>query len=69
MKECANCHLFYLASLRSATIPAEAMPICLLNPMNFIGTDEQSYALVWDQPRSEADYPGEILQWIDAIEK
>lgn len=25
------------------------------------------YALVWDQPHSEADYPGEVLQWIDAI--
>ncbi len=25
------------------------------------------YALVWDQPHSEADYPGEVLRWIDAI--
>ncbi len=25
------------------------------------------YALVWDQPHSEADYPGEALEWIDAI--
>lgn len=25
------------------------------------------YAMVWDQPHSEADYPGEILQWIDKI--
>lgn len=25
------------------------------------------YALVWDQPHSEADYPGEICQWIDRI--
>ena len=25
------------------------------------------YALVWDQPHSEADYPGEVLSWIDAI--
>ena len=25
------------------------------------------YAMVWDQPHSEADYPGEILQWIDTI--
>ena len=25
------------------------------------------YALVWDQPHSEADYPGEVLQWIDEI--
>ena len=25
------------------------------------------YALVWDQPHCEADYPGEILKWIDSI--
>ena len=25
------------------------------------------YALVWDQPHSEADYEGEILKWIDTI--
>ena len=25
------------------------------------------YALVWDQPHSEADYPGEVLEWIDKI--
>lgn len=25
------------------------------------------YALVWDQPHSEADYPGEVLNWIDTI--
>lgn len=25
------------------------------------------YALVWDQPHSEADYPGDVLAWIDAI--
>ena len=25
------------------------------------------YALIWDQPHSEADYPGEILQWINEI--
>ena len=25
------------------------------------------YALVWDMPHSEADYPGEILAWIDRI--
>ena len=78
--------------------------IYLLNPMNFIGGQEQSnqakhyrirvgasdadtsfsismalavklanagypvdYALVWDQPHSEADYPGEVLSWIDSI--
>lgn len=79
--------------------------VCLTNPLNFIGTEENSrqaqhyrirvgasdadtsfsvsmtlalklanagcgtvdYALVWDQPHSEADYPGEVLAWIDAI--
>ena len=25
------------------------------------------YALVWDQPHSEADYPGKVLEWIDRI--
>lgn len=25
------------------------------------------YALVWDQPHSEADYPGDVLEWIDSI--
>ncbi len=25
------------------------------------------YALMWDQPHSEADYPGEVLEWIDSI--
>ena len=25
------------------------------------------YAMVWDQPHSEADYPGEVLRWIDRI--
>ena len=85
---------------------ALAERIYLINPMNFIGTQEQSaqakhyrirvgasdadtaftvsmtlavklanagypvdYALVWDQPHSEADYPGEVLQWIDTIYK
>lgn len=25
------------------------------------------YALVWDHPHSEADYPGDVLKWIDTI--
>lgn len=25
------------------------------------------YALVWDQPHSEADYPGDVLAWIDSV--
>ena len=78
--------------------------VYLINPLNYIATDEQSkqaqhyrirvgasdadtslsvamtlaiklqnagfpvdYALVWDQPHSEADYPGEVLAWIDSI--
>lgn len=82
-----------------------ARRVWLLNPMNFIGTGEDShqaahyrirvgasdadtslsismalavkltnagagsvdYALVWDQPHSEADYPGEVCDWIDKI--
>ena len=83
--------------------PDLAERVYLLNPMNFIATDEAcsparhyrirvgasdadtsfsvsmvlalrlanagypvDYALVWDQPHSEADYPGEVLQWIDS---
>lgn len=78
--------------------------IYLTNPMNFIGTKEEStqaeyyrirvgasdadtsfsismtlallleqagkdvdYALVWEQPHSEADYPGEVCRWIDKV--
>ncbi|ORX78482.1 hypothetical protein BCR32DRAFT_282228 [Anaeromyces robustus] len=76
----------------------------LINPMNYIGSDEKTsmakhfrirvgakdadtaftismalalklaeqdidtdYALVWDLPHCEADYPGEICDWIDSI--
>ena len=76
----------------------------LINPMNFIGTEEKSseaafyrirvgaqdadtaftvsmalalklqntgkqvdYALVWDKPHCEADYPGEVCDWIESI--
>ncbi len=31
------------------------------------GCGTVDYALVWDQPHSEADYPGEVLSWIDSI--
>lgn len=78
--------------------------IWLINPLNFIGTEEKSdvasfyrirvgasdadtslsvsmtlalklaalgklvdYALVWEQPHSEADYPGEVCRWIDSL--
>lgn len=94
----------YAKALDVSNDAALAERVFLINPMNFIGTNEQSarakhyrirvgasdadtaftvsmvlavklanaghpvdYALVWDQPHSEADYPGEVLQWIDAI--
>ena len=78
----------------------------LINPLNFIGTEETStaaehyrirvgaqdpdtaftismtlalmlaaqgadadYALVWDRPHCEADYPDEVCDWIDRIAK
>jgi hypothetical protein len=78
----------------------------LINPLNYIGTDERAdqpryyrirvgasdadtslsvsmtlacklaeagkdvdYALVWDQPHSEADYAGEVIDWIEKIVK
>ena len=25
------------------------------------------YAMVWDQPHSEADYPGDVIAWIEEI--
>lgn len=31
------------------------------------GCGTVDYAMVWDQPHSEADYPGEVLAWIDSI--
>ena len=31
------------------------------------GVGTVDYAMVWDQPHSEADYPGEVLAWIDGI--
>lgn len=31
------------------------------------GLGTVDYALVWDQPHSEADYPGDVLEWIDSI--
>lgn len=79
--------------------------VWLYNPLNYIGTQEQStqarhfrirvgscdadtsfmismtvalklanagagtvdYALVWDQPHCDADYPGEVCDWIESI--
>lgn len=31
------------------------------------GCGTVDYAMVWDQPHSEADYPGEVCRWIDEI--
>ena len=31
------------------------------------GCGTVDYAMVWDQPHSEADYPGEVCRWIDAV--
>jgi hypothetical protein len=86
--------------------PALAERKYLINPLNYIGTEEKAkqaehyrirvgasdadtslsvsmtlacklaqagkdvdYALVWDQPHSEADYPGEVVAWIEGITK
>ena len=84
---------------------ALAERVRLLNPLEFIGTEEKNkqakhyrirvgvadadtslsvsmalalklanadcgaadYAMVWDQPHSEADYPREVLKWIDVV--
>lgn len=31
------------------------------------GCGTVDYAMVWEQPHCEADYPGEVLRWIDGI--
>ncbi len=31
------------------------------------GCNSVDYSLVWDQPHCEADYPGDVLAWIDSI--
>lgn len=83
---------------------ALARRVYLINPLNFIGTEEKSdmakhcrirvgasdadtafsvsmalalklieagiptdYQFVWDQPHCEADYPGEVVDWIESI--
>ena len=28
---------------------------------------DTDYALVWDLPHCEADYPGEVCDWIESI--
>lgn len=81
-----------------------AQRIYLINPLNYIGSEEKShmaqhyrirvgacdadtslsvgmtlalklanadkdvdYALVWDKPHCEADYPGDVITWIEKI--
>lgn len=34
-----------------------------------VGMESVDYAIVWDQPHCEADYPGEICDWIESIRK
>ncbi len=33
------------------------------------GMESVDYAIVWDQPHCEADYPGEVCDWIESIRK
>ncbi|MCC8043953.1 MAG: hypothetical protein LIP12_00440 [Clostridiales bacterium] len=95
---------YYPAYILATGDSALARQLFLNNPLNFIGTEEQSdqakyyrvrvgasdadtsfmigmtlalelanagkpvdYALVWEQPHSEADYPGEVCDWIESI--
>lgn len=101
-KECAQ----YIEMFQNIECDPELVErLYLTNPLNFIGTGENSgqaahyrirvgasdadtslsvsmvlalklanagcrtvdYAMVWEQPHSEADYPGEVLAWIDRI--
>ena len=94
-------HAAYAAAIRDEEL---ARRVYLINPFNYIGTEEQStqaahyrirvgacdadtaftvsmtlalklanagkdtdYALVWDLPHCEADYPGEVCDWIESI--
>lgn len=94
-------HAAYAAAIGDEEL---ARRVYLINPFNFIGTQEQSaqaehyrirvgacdadtaftvsmtlywkllaagkdadYALVWDQPHCEADYPGEVCDWIETL--
>lgn len=95
---------YYAAFAAAAGDEALARRKYLINPMNFIGTEEASdhaaffrirvgasdadtaftvsmalalrlenagevvdYALVWDRPHCQADYPGDVCQWIEDI--
>lgn len=95
---------YYASYAECADDKEQEKRIYLINPLNYIGTEEKSdmashyrirvgasdadtsfmvsmilalklkaagkpvdYALVWDKPHCEADYPGEICRWIDEI--
>ncbi len=95
---------YYPAYVLATGDSALARQLYLNNPLNFIGTEEESdqakyyrvrvgasdadtsfmigmtlalelanagkpvdYALVWDKPHCEADYPGEVCDWIESI--
>lgn len=97
---------YHAAYAEAADNEELAKQIYLINPFNYIGTEEKStqaqyyrirvgagdadtsfsvsmtlacllanagkdvdYQLVWDQPHSEADYPGEAIAWIEEILK
>ncbi|MCD7715249.1 MAG: hypothetical protein LUI39_02200 [Lachnospiraceae bacterium] len=95
---------YYPAYVLATGDSALTRQLFLNNPLNFIGTEEESdqakyyrvrvgacdadtsfmigmtlalklanagkpvdYALVWDKPHCEADYPGEVCDWIESI--
>ncbi|MCD7763425.1 MAG: hypothetical protein LUI14_09580 [Lachnospiraceae bacterium] len=95
---------YYPAYVLATGNSALTRQLYLNNPLNFIGTEEESdqakyfrvrvgacdadtsfmigmtlalklansgkpvdYALVWDKPHCEADYPGEVCDWIESI--
>lgn len=99
--EYAQFYAGYAAAIEDEKL---ARRVYLINPFNYIGTDEQStqathyrirvgacdadtaftvsmtlalklaaegkdtdYALVWDLPHCQADYPGEVCEWIENI--
>lgn len=100
-KEYAEYYEAYAAVLEDKELERR---VYLINPLNYIGTEEKSdtarycrirvgasdadtsfsvsmtlalklaqagiptdYRLVWEQPHSEADYEGEVIEWIESI--
>lgn len=101
LEEYANYYTEYAKVKDDAKL---ARRVYLINPLNYIGTDEKSdqakycrirvgasdadtsftvsmtlalklqeadiptdYQIVWEQPHSEADYKGEVIDWIESI--